>query len=321
MPFSNYSITLALLSFFSTTVDDFCVILIFFAREYVKTHSLSNPDTVLAFVKISIGQLIGFSVIVGISLILGIGLHAVVDNDYIDLIGLLPIVIGLYKVYELLDEEGYLTRVYNMCCCVTPSIAEDVTDSKDGTTAQGEKRPLIVHDVSNDEKVKQDAASRTAASVATTAAAANVDHVEGGAGEEEINTILNEESLETLNELDQSNSFVVCAKSMFAFIDPLTFEVAIYALMFGTDNIAIYVALFSNVTFLEILAVVVFFYSLLLLYLFIAIFVIIQAPPVGKFIGDNANYLVPFVLIGLGLFILHDSVIWPVGHHTDGPNN
>ena len=41
--FSNYSITLALLSFFSTTVDDFCVILIFFAREYVKvipTHHL-----------------------------------------------------------------------------------------------------------------------------------------------------------------------------------------------------------------------------------------------------------------------------------------
>ena len=63
MPFSNYSITLALLSFFSTTVDDFCVILIFFAREYVKTHSLSNPDTVLAFVKISIGQLIGFTII------------------------------------------------------------------------------------------------------------------------------------------------------------------------------------------------------------------------------------------------------------------
>jgi cadmium resistance protein CadD (predicted permease) len=35
-----------------------------------------------------------------------------------------------------------------------------------------------------------------------------------------------------------------------------------------------------------------------------------QCPVVGKFIGDNANYLVPFILIGLGLFILHDSIIW-----------
>ena len=315
MTFSNYSITLALLSFFSTTVDDFCVILIFFAREYVKTHSLSNPDTVLAFVKISIGQLIGFSIIVGVSLILGIGLHAVVDNDYIDLIGLLPIIIGLYKVYELLDEEGYLKRMRSFCCCTPPSEIDDISEAKDvnhESTAQGEKRPLIVHDSSSTTttSVKDDSAKQA------TRTDVDVDHVEGGRDAEEhnIGTILNEESLETLNELDQSSSFVVGAKSMFACVDPLTFEVAIYALMFGTDNIAIYVALFSNVTFLEILAVVVFFYSLLLLYLFIAIFVIIQAPPVGKFIGDNANYLVPFVLIGLGLFILHDSVIWPVGH-------
>ena len=313
--------TLALLSFFSTTVDDFCVILIFFAREYVKTHSLSNPDTVLAFVKISIGQLVGFTIIVGVSLILGIGLHAVVDNDYIDLIGLLPITIGLYKVYELLDEEGYLKRIHNLCCCVSSAETTDeeegvegTKDSKNETTAQGEKRPLI-HEISPvDEKIKTESKPKVGQDDN------GMDHIEGGAEEGEIGTILNEESLETLNELDQSNSFVVCAKTMFSFIDPLTFEVAIYALMFGTDNIAIYVALFSNVTFLEILAVVVFFYSLLLLYLFIAIFVIIQAPPVGKFIGDNANYLVPFVLIGLGVFILHDSVIWPVGHHANGEN-
>ena len=325
MPFSNYSITLALLSFFSTTVDDFCVILIFFAREYVKTHSLSNPDTVLAFVKISIGQLVGFSIIVGISLILGIGLHAVVDNDYIDLIGLLPIVIGLYKVYELLDEEGYLKRWYSMCCCVEyvpegeDAVAE-ARDTKHESTSDGEKRPLIVHDLAPAAVDKDKRGGSGEAGAGAGAGAASSSDVERATeNEAEIGTILNEESLETLNELDQTNSFVVCARSAFAFVDPLTFEVAIYALMFGTDNIAIYVALFSNVTFLEILAVVVFFYSLLLLYLFIAIFIIIQAPPVGKFIGDNANYLVPFVLIGLGIFILHDSVLWPVGHSNQQP--
>ena len=271
MPFSSYSITLALLSFFSTTVDDFCVILIFFAREYVKTHSLSNPETVLAFVKISVGQLIGFSLIVLVSLILGIGLHSVIDNDYIDLIGFLPIVIGLYKVYELLDEEGYLTRMYNTCCCVAPVTSELLVDadeklSSSSKGAPGEYRPLIRSMVvseeakSNVEEGKQSADTSTVVST----------------DDGEINTILNEESLETLNELDQTNSFVVCVKTLFSFMDPLTFEVAIYALMFGTDNIAIYVALFSNVTFLEILAVIVFFYSLLLLYLFIAVFVIIQ---------------------------------------------
>jgi hypothetical protein len=94
--------------------------------------------------------------------------------------------------------------------------------------------------------------------------------------EEEIETILNEEAFETLNELDTSNRYVVCAKNMFSFLDPLTFEVAIYAIMFGTDNIAIYVALFSSVSLLETLGVSLFFYSLLFLYLVVAIFIIVK---------------------------------------------
>lgn len=94
--------------------------------------------------------------------------------------------------------------------------------------------------------------------------------------EEEMETILNEEAFETLNELDTSNSCVVCAKKMFSFLDPLTFEVAIYAIMFGTDNIAIYVALFSSVSLLETLGVSLFFYSLLFLYLIVAIIIIVK---------------------------------------------
>lgn len=97
-----------------------------------------------------------------------------------------------------------------------------------------------------------------------------------GEGEEDMEVILNEEALETLNELDTSNSYVVCAKNMCSFLDPLTFEVAIYAIMFGTDNIAIYVALFSSVSLIETLGVSLFFYSLLFLYLIMAIFIIVK---------------------------------------------
>jgi cadmium resistance protein CadD (predicted permease) len=109
---SSSAVTLALLSFFSTTVDDFCVILIFFAREYVKTHSLRDTDTIKSFIKISVGQTLGFTFILIVSLCLGIGLHSVVNNDYVDLIGLLPVCIGLYKVYELFAES-----IQNCTCC------------------------------------------------------------------------------------------------------------------------------------------------------------------------------------------------------------
>ena len=89
-------------------------------------------------------------------------------------------------------------------------------------------------------------------------------------------------------------------------------EVGLYALLFGTDNIAIYVALFSVISVEEVVAVIAIFYAALLVYIAIAITIIVQCPPVGKFIGDYAKYLVPLLLIGLGLYILHDSVAWVI---------
>ena len=262
MVFTNDSVTLAMLSFFSTTVDDFCVILIFFAREYVKTHKLSDPQTFMAFVKISIGQILGFSIIVVVSLVLGMALHSVVDSEYIDLVGLLPILIGLYKVYELLDDSGALRVVYNKLCCLA---ATDEDDSAVKVGTDGENTPLMgsKKDSMYEEFSKQ-----------------NMEDGLQGDGltetEEEMDAILNAVSLESLDAIDQSNSCVLCFRKVLCFLDPLIFEVTIYALMFGTDNIAIYVALFSGVSLLESIAVCVFFYSLLLVYLLVAMFIITQ---------------------------------------------
>lgn len=252
MVFTNDSVTLAMLSFFSTTVDDFCVILIFFAREYVKNYRFSSPETLLAFVKISIGQILGFTIIVVVSLVLGMALHSTVDEDYIDLVGFLPILIGVYKIYELLDDAGALGMLYNTLCCVPPNHGVEI---EGGKLDDGEKTPLI--------KEKNLEAGLPAQLV--------VEKEEG-----EIDVILNEKALETLDEVDQTSTCYVCAKKMCCFSDPLIFEVTIYALMFGTDNIAIYVSLFSGVTLLESVAVCVFFYSLLLAYLFIAMIVVVQ---------------------------------------------
>lgn len=285
MVLNNGSLTLAMLSFFSTTVDDFCVILIFFAREYVKSHSMSDPATVLSFVKISIGQFVGFSVIVAISLVLGIGLHSVVNNDYIDLIGLLPILIGLYKVYEILDEAGYFIRLYKIICCIrySPIIGgnDDTLDNKDIELAVLENPMVGMNGVTQGNKKgeqleeEKDVTSPGSASPMMSEKTAETE-VETDNETEDMKTILNEEALDTLESVDQSSSCVLLAKRMFFFVDPLIFEVGIYALMFGTDNIAIYVALFSNVSLIETAGIVTFFYLMLALYLLIAIFIIVQ---------------------------------------------
>ena len=270
------SLTLALLSFFSTTVDDFCVILIFFAREYVKNPSMSNPSTMLSFVKISTGQFIGFTIIVGASLILGIGLHSVVDQDYIDLIGLLPILLGLYKVYEILNEAGYFMKI---CCCF------QYTPINGGTEDSGQDSKLP--DIGNAErgitkggnKFIEEEKECVELELANMSSTSTEDDKMSTKEKDTLSTPstkTEEDAADALEEIDSSSATFLCAERMFFFLDPLTFEVAIYALMFGTDNIAIYVALFSNVSLLESAGVCLFFYAMLLVYLIAAIFIIVQ---------------------------------------------
>lgn len=290
MVFSSNSTTLALLSFFSTTVDDFCVILIFFAREYVKTHSVSDANTVLSFVKISIGQLVGFSIIVAISLGFGVGLHSVVNNDYIDLIGILPVLIGIYKIFEVMQEAGYITTMYNMICCMNYSPIDTEVEDPGGNhspNTSANENPLHAikrnKDFIHEEEVK-DASGFEMTTIIITEDNSSTDSETGTNmsapvipdENDNMNVILNEESLDAIESVDKTNLFVVCAQRIFFYVDPLIFEVAMYALMFGTDNIAIYVALFSNMSLLETAGICILFYLMLFLYLLMAIFIIVQ---------------------------------------------
>jgi cadmium resistance protein CadD (predicted permease) len=64
------------------------------------------------------------------------------------------------------------------------------------------------------------------------------------------------------------------------------------------------------VTDLEIAVVVIVLYVMLFVIIGVCIFVLVQCPTVGKFVGENARYFVPFMLIGLGIYILYGSIIW-----------
>ena len=270
----NNTFTLAMLSFFSTTVDDFCVILIFYAREYVKTHSITDPQTVLSFIKVSIGQFIGFTIIVGISLVLGLGLHSVVNNDYIDLIGLLPILLGVYKIYELLEDSGKLSELYKVCC--VGSYTAIGSEADESPRLKSADSPTETFDSDNNTADEEKDVGDLELMPVVVISGESVDVHEVSEESSSIDVILNEEALEALESVDNSSTCFLYARKIFFFLDPLTFEVAIYALMFGTDNIAIYVALFSNVSLLETVAVCMFFYAMLLLYLIMALFIIIQ---------------------------------------------
>lgn len=93
-------IATAFIAFFSTTLDDILAVVFLFLKRHNDPH-IQHP-----FIKIITGQVIGFTIIISISL-LGLALGAAIPTDYIDLIGLIPLLIGLYKTYEIISEDCF----------------------------------------------------------------------------------------------------------------------------------------------------------------------------------------------------------------------
>ncbi|KAI0534504.1 cadmium resistance transporter-domain-containing protein [Xylaria digitata] len=83
----------AAITFALTNIDDAFVLVTFFAES---AHSKS-----LTPLKITIGQYIGFTIIILISLI-GFGVSLVLPSEPIGFLGLLPILLGFWKLLELL---------------------------------------------------------------------------------------------------------------------------------------------------------------------------------------------------------------------------
>jgi cadmium resistance protein CadD (predicted permease) len=61
---------------------------------------------------------------------------------------------------------------------------------------------------------------------------------------------------------------------------------------------------------LEVLFVIFLFY-LCLAFNIICALGLMKVPKISDFFTENSKYIVPFMLIGLGLFIIQDSLLWP----------
>lgn len=266
-----YSVTLAFLAFLSTTLDDFTVVLIFFGREYVKTHDVYNPKTRAAFISIISGQFLAFTIIVVIASGIGIGLRKAISDSYIDLIGFLPVMIGLYKIYEILDEDGYLERCWNALCCKSPKSDEgDVGQESDALVPEGDRNDSILNSMDRDvlSQMVANAYGSHGIFEGKKAPAASIrDTPVDSSG-----STLTGETGQSLT-IDEGNSELKPSK-VSSCRDTLLEEVALYGLLFGVDNISIYVSLICNMTDAEIVAVLVVFYSLLTFYLGVALLII-----------------------------------------------
>jgi len=107
----------AIIAFAATNIDDFCLLIVFFARSSTESKAITRSreadaaDRPFERRHVVSGQALGFTVICSLSL-LGIVFGLFIPAGYVELIGFLPLLMGLYKLFELCQEKWGWFR----CC-------------------------------------------------------------------------------------------------------------------------------------------------------------------------------------------------------------
>ena len=265
------------IAFFSTTIDDFAIMLYFFAMaENEKTPAAKR----LQYVKVIAGQTIGFSIVILVSLI-GFVLGLLIPEDYIDLIGFIPIIAGFMKLHEVMDEEGYLDGCPAWCRGGGDGDAKDAEKTADGTKYSGlpqsETDPAALEAGNSGGGVVTKSAEMAGSYNNPAVVAPSVMYREGADGTDAGED--NEPPADTSEGNCLSKAFSSLCQSC---IDPFTREVTVMALICSSDNVAIYIAIFATEKKWEVFLTVILFYLLLALNIVAAI-ALMKVSPISFF--------------------------------------
>jgi len=119
-----------------------------------------------------------------------------------------------------------------------------------------------------------------------------------------LNRLLNPETNSSSDgeseiELNQASSFA-------SFVSPQAYSVAAITVANGSDNIGIYMPLFANSAVTELLVIIAVFLLLVGVWCYVTYKLTCQNA-IASLLTRYGNNFVPFVLIGLGIFIILDS--------------
>jgi cadmium resistance protein CadD (predicted permease) len=225
-------IATAFITFTVTNIDDFGMLLIYFARA----KSNQNMTTFNVY----LGQFIGFTIICLLSM-LGILLELFISAKYLALLGFVPLFIGLKGVYSLYYEKS----------------------EEEGTQSDYDYKLLKKTD---------------------------------------------EEGLEHSKE-EEPFLKRICSNTLKVILNPQALEVALVTIGNGGDNISIYMPLFATSSFEMTIVTIIVFYLLLFVWLLFTSN-IVGIKVVLEFLEKYQKYLIPIVFIGLGFYILSDSILY-----------
>lgn len=119
-----------------------------------------------------------------------------------------------------------------------------------------------------------------------------------------LNRLLNPSS-DSSEEVQEETNLLNPA-SFASVLSPQTFSVAAITIANGSDNVGIYMPLFAHSTLENLLVIIGVFLSLVGVWCFVTYKLTCQ-PAIASILSRYGNNFVPFVLIGLGVFIVLDS--------------
>jgi cadmium resistance transport/sequestration family protein len=89
-------------------------------------------------------------------------------------------------------------------------------------------------------------------------------------------------------------------------LSPQIYSVAAITVANGSDNVSIYVPLFANSNLIQLLIIISIFFLLVGVWCY-ASYKLVSQSSIGDVLNRYGSNLVPFVLIGLGVFIILES--------------
>ena len=236
------------------------------------------------------------SVLLVVSLV-GYVAGSFIEQSYIGLLGFIPLLIGLYKLWQLIREACWPQN--------DPASSPPVV----GTPAPLTATPPVIPPLS--EPTSLPSVDDSPASTRVNVGGGVVRfHAQDGT----VRTLYYDPPQPAAAVVDVKSPVTDTPPAWTAFIllylgyviNRNTLKVASVTMANGADNVGVYIPLFASSSSQQIAVIIVVFFVLVAIWLG-GSYLLLYFPPLAKGIARYGDYLVPIALIGLGLYIFYDT--------------
>eukprot|EP01116_Phalansterium_solitarium_P014523 TRINITY_DN32230_c0_g1_i1.p1 TRINITY_DN32230_c0_g1~~TRINITY_DN32230_c0_g1_i1.p1 ORF type:complete len:321 (+),score=-19.61 TRINITY_DN32230_c0_g1_i1:161-1123(+) len=294
----------AVVAFAATNVDDITVLLAFFAESVSGKSEMKTAHVFL-------GQYVGFIILVAISLA-GYAVSYFLPGGLIGFLGFVPLGMGLKWLYDLIKEHIEARRSEDTGDTIVelPSVGgvqnvESVEPNISSTLENGGVLDMVMESVEPNSSGSLENGAEHQTTEEPRLILQETEPVS------HLSIAIHEAETGTDGQDSRFGRFKMSMhKVLSRIISPQTLKVTGATLGNGGDNVGIYIPLFAQTAGWEIAVTVGIFLIMLFIWCFAA-YLLVSRPFVLKFFEKYGRYIVPFILIGLGLYIIINSHCFP----------